>query len=74
MKQNDDTIRCVDGVESTRGIITDLKDISVANLVSDYLFCKSDRLKHETFADAVYEDSHLSPHVSFLGTILLFPL
>ena len=62
MKQNDDTIRCVDGVESTRGIISDLKDISVANLVSDCLFCKSDRLKHETLVDGVYEDSHLSPH------------
>ena len=61
MKQNDDTIRCVDGVESTRGIISDLKDISVANLVRDCLFCKSDKLKHETFVDGVYEDSHLSP-------------
>ena len=63
-RKSDESGRCVYIImEADKSFkAEELKDVTKANFISDYLFSRNDRLSHETYVDAVYLNPELSPN------------
>ena len=63
-RKSDESDRCVHIIMEVDKSFKaeELKDVTKANFISDYLFSRNDRLSHETYVDAVYLNPELSPN------------